>query len=138
MQRNNIVGLLAGVALPAYKTYVVKARVVEGVAAMGSAKRAVTLYTQRFGALPPGGDNATAGFEQFINSTYIDSVDWHNEQRIEVEFNEDALGIEGQFEIQLEPQLNNGQIVSWLCGQDANVPEENYKYAPLECQTLRW
>lgn len=133
-----IIGILAGIALPAYQTYIVKSRVLEGVTAIGPAKLAVTLYAQRFGTLPPGGDNVAAGFEQFINSTYVDSVDWHNDQRIEVEFNEIALGIEGQLEINFEPQISNGKIVGWLCGQDANVPEENYKYAPANCQTQRW
>jgi hypothetical protein len=130
--------LLAGMALPAYLTYVVNSRVLEGVNAMGLARVAVTLYLQRFGKLPPGGNNTAAGFEQFSSSAYVDSVDWHDEQRIEVEFDEETLGIKGQFEIQLEPQISNGRITGWLCGQDVNVPVENYKYAPANWQTLHW
>jgi type IV pilus assembly protein PilA len=133
-----IIGILASVALPAYQTSTVKARVTEGLAALGPARMAVTFYVQRFGTLPPGGDNAAAGFEQFINTTYVDSIDWHADQRIEVEFDEVALGITGQLEIQLEPQFSNGQITDWVCGQDANVPAENYRYVPANCQTLRW
>jgi type IV pilus assembly protein PilA len=133
-----VIGILAAVALPAYQNYTVKARVTEGVAALGPARMAVTLYFQRFGTLPPGGDNIAAGFEQFLNTTYVDSVDWHADQRIEVEFNEAALGITGQLELQLEPQITNGQITDWVCGQDANVPVENYKYVPANCQSLRW
>ena len=133
-----IIGVLAGIAVPVYQVYIVRARVLEGVAAMGPAKIAITLYIQRFSALPPGGDNASAGFAELSHSNYVESVDWHSEQRIEVEFNETALGITGQLEIQLEPQISNGKITSWLCGQDANVPVENYKYVPSNCQTLHW
>lgn len=133
-----IIGVLAGLASPVYQAYTVKARVLEGVAAMGPAKIAITVYVQRFGILPPGGDNASAGLAVTSNSTYVESVDWHSEQRIEVEFDEVALGITGQLEIQLEPQIVNGRITSWLCGQDANVPVENYKYVPANCQTQHW
>lgn len=133
-----IIGVLASVALPTYQTFSVRARVTEGLLATGPARTAVTLYFQRNGSLPPGGDNVAAGFQQNYDSDYVDTVDWHNDQRIEVEFKEDALGITGQLELQLEPQIVGGQIKSWLCGQDTNVPEENYRYVPSRCQTLRW
>ena len=79
-----------------------------------------------------------AGFEQNIDSTYVDTVDWHIDQRIEIEFKEAALGVTGQLELQLEPIISNGRITGWLCGQDANVPAENYKYVPNGCQVQRW
>ncbi|MCG8414188.1 MAG: pilin [Pseudomonadales bacterium] len=106
--------------------------------ATGPARAAVTIYFQRYGTLPPGGDNVAAGFQQAYDSDYVDTVDWHNDQRIEIEFKEDALGITGQLELQLEPQVANGRIVSWLCGQDGNVPEENYKYVPNRCAERHW
>jgi len=126
------------VALPAYQSYTVKARVTEGIAALGPARIAVSLYVQFNGALPPGGDNVAAGFTQNINTTYVDTVDWHIDQRIEIEFNEAALGITGQLELGLEPQISNGHITGWLCGQDSGVPVDNYRYLPANCQTQRW
>lgn len=133
-----IIGILASVAVPSFQVFIVKARVSEALSALGPARSAVTLYYQLNGELPPGGDNAAAGFEQNMDTGYVDTVDWHNDQRIEVEFKEDALGITGQLELQLEPQIVNGQIASWLCGQDGNVPEENYKYVPARCQDRHW
>ena len=59
-----IVGILAAVALPAYKTYTVRARVTEGLAAAAEAKTAVLEYYAVNQELPPGGDNEAAGFEQ--------------------------------------------------------------------------
>jgi type IV pilus assembly protein PilA len=125
-----MVGILASVALPAHQSYTVKARATEGIAALGPARMAVSLYGQLNGVLPPGGDNVAAGFTQNINTTYVDTVDWHIDQRIEIEFNEAALGITGQLELGLEPQINNGRITGWLCGQDGGVPVENYRYLP--------
>lgn len=133
-----IVGILASVALPAYQSYTVKARVTEGIAALGPARMAVTFNVQLNGVLPPGGDNVAAGFTQNINTTYVDTVDWHIDQRIEIEFNEAALGITGQLELGLEPQISNGRITGWLCGQDGDVPVDNYRYLPANCQTLHW
>lgn len=133
-----IVGILASVALPAYRTYTVKARVTEGLSLMGPARTAVTLYVQRLGALPPGGDNVAAGFTQNVDTAFVDTVDWHIDQRIEIEFKEAALGITGQLELNLEPQIANGRITGWLCGQDGDVPVENYKYVPARCQAQRW
>ena len=133
-----IIGILASVGLPAYQTYTVKARVTEGISLMGPARTAVTLYVQRLGVLPPGGDNMAAGFIQNVDTTYVDTVDWHIDQRIEIEFKEAALGITGQLELGLEPQISNGRITEWLCGQDGDVPAENYKYLPAGCQVQRW
>ncbi len=133
-----IVGILAATAIPFFQTYAIKARVTEALVALGPAKTAVTLYVQINGELPPGGDNAAAGFQQAYDSDYVDTIDWHEDQRIEVEFKEDALGVTGQLELQLEPQIVNGSITSWLCGQDENVPEENYKYVPNQCAEQHW
>lgn len=133
-----IIGILASVALPTYRTYTVRARVTEGLSMMGPARTAVTLYVQRQGVLPPGGDNAAAGFTQNVDTEFVDTVDWHINQRIEIEFKEAALGITGQLELNLEPQISNGQITGWLCGQDGDVPVENYKYVPANCQVQRW
>jgi len=77
-----IVGIVASVALPAYQSYTVKARVTEGIAALGPARIAVSLYVQLNGVLPAGGDNVAAGFTQNINITYADTVAWHIDQRI--------------------------------------------------------
>lgn len=133
-----IIGVLASVALPVYENYAAKARVTEGVNALGPARMAVSLYFQTNSALPPGGDNLAAGFTQNINTAFVDTVDWHINQRIEIEFNEVALGITGQLELGLEPQITNGRITGWLCGQDGDVPVENYRYLPANCQTQRW
>ena len=133
-----IVGILAAVALPRYQSYVVRARVTEGLALIAQAKTSVTEYYQTQGVLPPGGDNATAGVIQFVGSDYIDSVDWHDDQRIEIEFNEAALGITGQMELQLDPEISADGVLTWRCGHDSNTSAQNIHYSPANCRTVYW
>ncbi|MEL7047128.1 MAG: pilin, partial [Pseudomonadota bacterium] len=87
--------------------------------------------------LPPGGDNDAAGFTQDYFSTYVDTVDWHEDQRIEIEFNEAALQVDSQLELQLGPEIVNGRL-TWRCGQDSNVSDENLKYLPANCRERYW
>lgn len=132
-----IVALLAALAVPAYQRYVIRARITEGVLAAGAAKAPVTEYFSRFGTFPPGGDNEAAGIESDHPSPYIVSVDWHPEQRIEIEFDEAALGISGQVELGLAPVVVNN-VIRWQCGQDGNTTPENIKYVPANCRETIW
>lgn len=132
-----IVGILASIALPAYRDYTIRARVTEGLAAAAEAKTAVSEYYAVMGDLPPGGDNDAAGFTQNYNSDYVDTVDWHEDQRIEIEFNEAALNLTSQLELQLGPVVTNGRL-TWRCGQDSNVSDENLRYVPVNCRGRYW
>ena len=132
-----IVGILAGLALPAYRDYTIRAKVTEGVAAAAAAKTPVTEYFYINGELPPGGDNDAAGFQQDFYSDYVDSVDWHDDQRIEIEFNEEALVLDTELDVQLVPEIVDGQL-TWRCGQDVNVGDEKLRYVPTICRDLYW
>ncbi|MEM6605492.1 MAG: pilin [Pseudomonadota bacterium] len=132
-----IVGILASIAFPAYRDYTIRARVVEGVSAAASAKAAVTEYFQVHGKLPPGGDSATAGFTGVFGSRYVDTIDWHADQRIEIEFNEAELSLTSQLELQLDPEIQDGMLI-WRCGQDESVADENLKYVPADCRDRYW
>ena len=128
-----IVGILAAVALPAYRGYTIRAKVTEGIAVAASAKTSVSEYYFINGSLPPGGDNGAAGFTQDYYSRYVDTVDWHIDQRIEIEFNETALGLDQQLELQLEPRIVDDKL-TWRCGQDNNVSDEYLRYMPPNCR----
>ncbi len=130
-----IVGILASIAIPAYLNYTVRAKVTDGVIAAGAAKIFIGEYYAMFAELPPGGDNETAGIRAESESPYIDSVDWHPDQRIEIEFDEAALGIDGQLELGLQPIPNAGAI-RWRCGQDENTSDRNLKFVPAECREV--
>lgn len=128
-----IVAILVSLAVPAYRDYTIRAKVTEGIAATAPAKVAVSEYFTVNGELPPGGDNDVAGFGQASSSVYVESVDWHADQRIEIEFNEAALGVSSQLEVGLDPEIVNGSL-RWRCAQDANVSDENLRYLPSSCR----
>jgi len=128
-----IIAVLVSLAVPAYRDYTIRAKVTEGIAATAPAKVAVTEYFTVHGELPPGGDNDAAGFDQGHGSVYIDSVDWHIDQRIEIEFNEGALGVSQQLEVGLDPEIVGGSL-RWRCAQDANVSDESMRYLPASCR----
>jgi type IV pilus assembly protein PilA len=132
-----IVGVLASLAISVVETYVTRAKITEGVVAASAAKTYVAEYYAMLGGLPPGGDNEAAGIREEYESLYVESVDWHDQQRIEIEFDEVALGLDGQIEIGLEPVIAGG-VIRWRCGQDDNTSEENLKYVPANCRTRYW
>lgn len=51
-----IVGVLAAIAIPVYRDYMLKARVAEGLSQASAAKIAVADFTQAHGALPSAAD----------------------------------------------------------------------------------
>jgi type IV pilus assembly protein PilA len=128
-----IVAVLVSLAVPAYRDYTIRAKVAEGIAATAPAKIAVVDYFSAHGELPPGGDNEAAGFEQNRTTRYVESVDWHADQRIEIEFNEAALGISQQLEVGLDPEIVGGSL-QWRCAQHGNVSDEYLKYLPTSCR----
>ena len=128
-----ILAILLSIAVPAYQDYVIRSKVTDGIMAATTAKLAVSEYYSMTGELPPGGDNDAAGFSATFNSPYIESVDWHDEQRIEIEFNEVALGISSQLELGLDPEIAGG-LIEWRCAQDGNVSDENLRFLPANCR----
>ena len=70
-----IIGILAAVALPAYATYVIRARVAEAFLLGEQAEKAVAAYRDRWGVLPH--DNAAAGLPPpaGLRGTSIESIE---------------------------------------------------------------
>jgi type IV pilus assembly protein PilA len=70
-----IIGILASVALPAYATYVIRARLSEAFLLGEQAQKAVGAYHDRWGVLPH--DNAAAGLPPpaGLRGTSVDAVE---------------------------------------------------------------
>jgi type IV pilus assembly protein PilA len=69
-----IIGILAAIAIPAYKDYTIRAQVSEGLNLAAGAKAAVSEYTMDRGTFP--GTNGQAGISSAndINGKYVSSV----------------------------------------------------------------
>ena len=117
-----IIGILAAVALPAYRDYTVKAKVSEVILAASSAKNTVAESAQVTGSLPAVLDVQTQ------SSTYVASVGY-------------ASGMITATATAAEPAMSSGLItltgtyssatgqVSWVCSGTIDV-----KYRPASCK----
>ncbi len=120
-----IIGILAAVALPAYRDYTVRAKVSEVILAASSAKNNIAEYVNASGALPP----STFSIET-QSSRYVSGVTW-NGTLITATATAAETAISGGT-ITLTPgALSNGQITGWTCGGSIDV-----KFRPSSCKPL--
>jgi type IV pilus assembly protein PilA len=143
-----IIGILAAVALPAYQTYTVKAKVSEVVLAASQCRTTVSEVYQT-GSAAPGANNW--GCEN-ANSTskYVAKVETDDNGLITVTTSSDAAlkgaGIDGK-KLTLTPMANattamvkasvgNSQVWGWRCGDTATDKTDTalVKYLPGSCR----
>ncbi len=115
-----IIGILAAVALPAYRDYTVRAKVSEVILAASSGKTSVSEYVNTSGALPPASftiENQT--------SKYVNKVEWDGTKIVALaqgDANIDAKTIE------LTGAVSGGQV-TWTCSGSIDQ-----KYRPSSCK----
>ncbi len=126
-----IIGILAAIAIPAYRDYTCRAKLSEAVNGMTPAKTAVTTYFAINSGLPPA---AWDGFSSNMDSKYVQSVLWSGNQLSSV-IRGSAVGCglsDNDEAVVLSPITNAHQIVDWHCKPGADVPS---KYLPMSCAT---
>jgi type IV pilus assembly protein PilA len=115
-----IIGILAAVALPAYRDYTVRAKVSEVVLAASSGKTSVSEYVNTSGALPPASftiENQT--------SKYVSGVSWDGTKIVATATGDS--NITGST-IELTGVASGGQVV-WTCNGTIDQ-----KYRPSSCK----
>ena len=115
-----IIGILAAVALPAYRDYTVRAKVSEVVLAASSGKTSVSEYVNTSGTLPPASftvENQT--------SKYVTSVSWDGSAIVATATGDS--NITGST-ITLTGAVSGGQVV-WTCAGSIDQ-----KYRPSSCK----
>ena len=115
-----IIGILAAVALPAYRDYTVRAKVSEVLLAASSAKTSIAEYVNSSGALPP---NTFTVESQ--TSKYVSGVTWDVTKIIATATGDSA--ITGST-IELTGAASGGQV-TWTCAGTINA-----KYRPSSCK----
>jgi len=136
-----IIGILAGVALPAYSDYSKRAQMTEVILAAGQCKNTVTETLQGGGALPAigaWGCESTAATSKYVKSVNVTAVGVIvvTSQGINNKADDSAGGA-----ISFTPAKNVGgdaiakgsALYGWTCGPDATVAVAN-KYLPSNCQ----
>ena len=122
-----IIGVLAAVAIPAYQTYVEKARYSAAYLAGEEVQQRVTAYVYEQQAWPVTMQELGYPDLTLDNQQHNYSIDVYDNGTIGVEMGEDASG-ESEY-IVLEPAMAEGEL-SWTCyGQNVNE-----KYLPAECR----
>jgi type IV pilus assembly protein PilA len=118
-----IIGILAAVALPAYRDYTVKAKVAEMVLAASAAKTSVAEFANTNNALP------TASFTvDSQTSPYVASVSWDG-SKIIVTASTKESAITGATLFLEAGTVANGQV-PWTC----KAGTINAKYLPSSCK----
>ncbi|MBF0183956.1 MAG: pilin [Magnetococcales bacterium] len=121
-----IIGILAAVALPAYKDYAVRAKAGEALSLSSGAKQAVSEYRMSTSNWPT--DNTAAGLAaaNAITGNYVTSVTVAN-NTITVAFNATDTVLNGKT-ITLTGTENAGSI-SWVCASTLDA-----RYLPSACR----
>ena len=142
-----IIGILAAVALPAYQTYTVKAKVSEVVLAASQCRTTISEVYQT-GTAAPGG--SSWGCESSTaSSKYVAKIDTGNDGIITVTTSSDGAftnaGI-GSKKLTLAPMDSAGvtmssanvgksQVYSWRCGNTGDGTDAALsKYLPGSCR----
>jgi type IV pilus assembly protein PilA len=118
-----IVGILAAIAIPAYKDYTVRAKVSECAAAVGACKASVTEYYNTMGGFPS--TVASAGCST-NDSQYCGGADISDTatNTIEVEVSTNT-GVTTACNLLLQAQIASAEITGWTGSSDCPT-----KYVP--------
>ena len=117
----SIIGILASIALPAYKGYMIRTQISEGLILSGQAKIAIIDYYENRGIWPA--DNAALSLGS-ISGTYIGSIG-NDGGQIVIIFGNNAhadIKIAGQNRLTITPATSpNSNNLTWVCGS-APIP----------------
>lgn len=119
-----IIGILAGIAIPAYDLYVVRARVSEGLYAAGPAKVAISEFTQVNNSLPA--NSGETGYTTPTATNNVASIIIDNNAAITITYTAAA----GGGTITLAPTLEVGGHLTWNCTGGSLIP----RYRPAHCR----
>jgi len=141
-----IIGILAAIAIPAYKTYTVRAEVSEGLGFADAAKVAVSESFTSNGTWPA--TNAAAGIDVAANlhSKYVSSVTVGAGGVITVAYGNDIdPAVTAGQTIVLTPGTSPNNDISWVCNTHATTAVLTFgvaaaagtlplKYVPAVCR----
>jgi type IV pilus assembly protein PilA len=116
-----IIGILAAIAIPAYRDYMIRARLAEALPLLGDARVAVNEFFSRWGYLPA--DNAQAGLlpPEKIKGTYLQRLEVRQGALYaQIDFGRDADKNPILRTLSLRPLTNSAQPsapIVWYCGK---------------------
>ncbi len=122
-----IIGILAAIALPAYRDYTVRSKVTELLLAADGAKTSVEEYAQSNGTLTNSNTGLSIGTSHYVSSGSISTAGV-----ITVSGTSTKLGADSPVSVVLTPTLNSGSgTVAWACTGGTGTAA---KYLPASCR----
>jgi type IV pilus assembly protein PilA len=119
-----IIGILAAVALPAYRDYTVRAKVTELILAASSGKNTVSEFATTYGAMP-GTDSISIASQV---GKFVSSVTWTS-PIITATANAVEPAISGATITLTAAYDSNTSQVTWICSGSVDA-----KYRPASCK----
>ena len=137
-----IIGILAAVALPAYATYVIRARLAEAWMLGEAAEKSVAAYYDRWGVLPH--DNAAAGLPppaglRGANVEGIEVRDGMIVVHVDPKVFDGAEMKDRRLAMVLRPALNTAYPsapMTWLCNERASASKFSAAAIPVGVQLV--
>jgi len=123
-----IIAILAAVAIPSYRNYVIRAQASEGMALSAAAQTAVAEYRTARGTFPATNESAGLPASTSISGRYVSSVALVSNGVIEVNFARPASNPALSQAKLILSALDNGGSVGWSC--KGNVDPQ---FAPRGC-----
>ena len=119
-----IIGILAAIAIPAYKDYVTRSKLTEAFVMVSEVKSTVNEFYKATGWMPA--DNQQAGLAESgaYRGNYVLGVEVENGS-IHVKLDSDALDIEGKW-FSLRPQTNEAiatMDIIWACNKSGRIEQ---------------
>jgi len=119
-----ILAILAGIAIPSYQDYRVRARVAEGLNLAGPAKTAIAETFFETGTPP---DQAATGFAT-ISGRYVQSLSITGSGHIRIETTNTGTATDPVLELETDFSSNNS--LSWSCRRITGASE----HLPPDCR----
>lgn len=127
-----IVGILASLAVPAYRDYTIRAKVSEAINMAAAAKFSVSEYFINEGELP---DNAAEAGLSNVSTHYLQSLTYQkssNQGRVILTLTNNVGGAANGKKIMLSASISN-DLLTWDC-QPAAQDGLAGKYLPSSCR----
>jgi type IV pilus assembly protein PilA len=126
-----IIGILAAVALPAYRDYMTRAKITEVMGFLDGAKPSIAEYYATNGAYPANANQAGISAPPAA-AKYIGGLAWSATDTIEAIVKGTGTGVDTKKIAMIPVADTTTRVITWSCGTDAVVAD--YKFLPSNCR----
>jgi len=124
-----IIAILASIAVPAYRDYMVRAQVTEGLILASGAKNAVWDYITDKGTFPASNLSAGLPVATSITGRYVSSVTVASGGAIQVAYQQAETNDALRSSSLLLSPINSGGSIAWACRGTINP-----RFLPASCR----